>query len=688
MQGKSLLETPVQYVPSVGPARAKLLSRLDIHSVEELLYTPPRRYEDRSHFTPINQLVDGALQTVMGTILQVEGRRARRGLPIVEAMIADDSGTLRATWFHQPYLAKRLVTGERVILYGKVERAPSPRMTSPDYELVRSDETDSLHMGRIVPIYSTTAALSQRQLRQMVHAAIERFSYRIIDPLPQELRVKHELLDLPTALRTIQFPPDWASLERARQRLVFDECFTVQLVLALRRQLIQAARKPQRYQLTGSLTEQFAARLPFTLTAGQRAVLQDIVRDLEQPQPMNRLVQGEVGSGKTVLAMHAMLVAVQSGYQAALMVPTEILAEQHARTLRAAVEPLGVPVQLLSRGVEVSQRRQVEREIATGAPMIVIGTHALIQRTVRFERLALVVIDEQHKFGVAQRAHLRAQGRLPDVLVMTATPIPRTLAMTVYGDLDMSTLRELPPGRQTPETRWMRGNMREALYALLRAELRAGHQGYVVYPLIEETADSDLRAATQMAKHLQEVFADCRVGLLHGKMPSDKKTKVMTQFARGALQLLVSTIVIEVGIDVANATVMVIEHAERFGLAQLHQLRGRIGRGSAPSCCVVVSDAGAPEAMARLQALVQLSDGFQLAERDLALRGPGDILSTRQHGLPELRFANLLTDQPVLQAARQEARDIVAGSTDPRQRRELTELIERLLAKYRQIDLA
>ncbi len=688
MQGKSVLETPVQYVPTVGPARARLLSRLDIRSVEELLYTAPRRYEDRSQFTPMDQLAPGVAQTVLGTIERVEGRRARRGLALVEIVLHDASGSLRAIWFNQPYLAKQFVIGQSVLLYGKVEGQTSPQMLSPEFELVHAEERDAIHMGCIVPVYSTTAALSQRRLRQMVHEALGRFSYRLVDPLPAELRLKHELIDLPTALRTLHFPPDWASVERAHRRLAFDECLTLQLLLALRRRTVTHTRKPQRPDVNGPLTAAFLKRLPFALTAGQQQVLAELRADVSRPQPMNRLLQGEVGSGKTVLATWLLLVAVQSGYQAALMAPTEILAEQHSRTLKALVGPLGVTIALVSRGVRRHHRQAAYRRITRGEPLIVIGTHALLQQAVRFEHLALVVIDEQHKFGVAQRARLRAKGHTPDVLVMTATPIPRTLAMTVYGDLDISTLKELPPGRQPLQTQWLRSDARALLHERLHATLASGQQAYVVYPLIDETATSDLKAATRMARELQAVLPQCRVGLLHGKLPSEQKQRLMRHFVQRTIHVLVSTIIIEVGIDVPNATLMVIEHAERFGLAQLHQLRGRIGRGSAPATCLIFSDTQAPEAVARLQAFVELRDGFALAERDLALRGPGEALGTQQHGLPALRFANLLTDLSTLQAAREEAQALVESAAHPSRPQALRRLADRLLAKYQHIDLA
>ena len=676
----SVLATAVQYVPGVGPHRAELLGRLGIATLEDLWWHLPRRHEDRSRFLPIAKLVAEQAQTVKGRIQAVGARRSRRGLAIVEIAGDDGSAVLRALWFNQPYLRRRFRVGAEVILYGKVEDARPRQMVMPEFELVEAGQDDSLHLGRLVPIYPLVQAWTQRPFRAIVHHALERFVPQVVDPLPTALRAKHRLLDLRAALRASHFPKTVEMIARARRRLVFDEFLLLQLALALRRRQVDEERKPMRYAREGRLIAAFRERLPFALTAAQQRVIREILADLERSRPMHRLLHGDVGSGKTVVAAWAALVAVQSGYQVAFMAPTEILAEQHVRTLRAWLEPLGVRLAVLSGGRPAAARRATLAAIAAGEADVIVGTHALIQRGVVFAHLGLAVIDEQHKFGVVQRAALRQKGYAPDVLVMTATPIPRTLAMAVYGDLDISTLDELPPGRRPVRTVWVGESQRSEVYARVRDALRAGTQAYVVYPLIDSSSATDLKTATEMAKHLQvDIFPEFAVGLLHGRMASAEKDEVMRGFREGRIQLLVSTIVIEVGIDVSNATLMLVEHAERFGLAQLHQLRGRIGRGGQESTCIVLSDGGA-EARARLEALVSTTNGFTLAERDLELRGPGELFGTRQHGLPPLQVGNLLTDGAVLQEAKAAAAALVAA--DPHLARpELRGLGEQLRRK-------
>ncbi|MBI3322955.1 MAG: ATP-dependent DNA helicase RecG, partial [Candidatus Omnitrophica bacterium] len=531
---------------------------------------------------------------------------------------------------------------------GPRERAASP--------LSRGEPGESaLHMGRLVPIYPLTEGLSQRWFRGIVHTVLNRYGASAVDLLPEDLRRRRQLAPLAEALRQIHFPESWDRLAQAQRRLAFEELFLLQLRLALRRARMTSRCKPRCYQLEGPLTEHFFRRLPFALTPSQRQALDEMMADLRAPAPMLRLLQGDVGSGKTVVAAALMAVAVQSGYQAVLMAPTELLAEQHARVLRGYFEPLGVPVALLSQGPAPADRARLRQRIAAGTVGVVVGTHALLERAVTFKNLALVVIDEQHKFGVAQRRTLATKSQTPDVLVMTATPIPRTLALSVYGDLAYSVLRELPPGRLPIRTLLYGDSDRPEVYRLIREELRRGRQGYVVYPLVEATRQ-ELRAAAQMAKTLQaQVFPEFRVELLHGQMRPKQKDAVMRGFLERQIHLLVSTVIVEVGLDVPNAAVMLIEHPERFGLAQLHQLRGRIGRGAEQGLCLVISGTTDETARQRLSAFGSTTDGFRLAEADLELRGPGELLGRQQHGWLRFRVASLVRDREVLEAARQEA---------------------------------
>ena len=654
-----LHEQPIRYVKGVGPHRASQLASLGIATVEDACYYPPRRYEDRTRLAAIRDLTPGDLATVRARVLSKALRRLRRGRTLFEMTVGDSSGTLQAVWFHSPFLAQQVAVGQEFLLYGRLEPDARLQMIHPEIEAVEEDDS-SWHMGRIVPIYPLTSGVSQRWLRRLIAAILEESSGALEEILPEPLRLARGWPGVTAAVRELHFPTSWPSLETAKQRLAFDELFLLQLALAQRRAQTMAMSKPHRYLLDGPLTQGLRERLPFRLTASQERVLTELLEELRQPYPMYRLLQGDVGCGKTILLIFLMAVAAQSGCQAVLMAPTELLAEQHSRVAAASLGPLGIAVTLLSQGVAAPERARAAKAIASGKIPIVIGTHALLQRHVTFHRLSLVIIDEQHKFGVAQRARLAKKAQRPDVLVLTATPIPRTLALSLYGDLTASTITELPPGRRPIDTLWMHENQRKELYHLIRRHLADGRQGYVVYPLVEERATSDLKAATQMAKRLQtEVFPEFRVGLLHGQMKSAAKERVMRAFADGALQLLVSTVIVEVGLDVPNATIMVIEHPERFGLAQLHQLRGRIGRGAHPASCVVVSDATDETIRQRLNAFVQTTDGFQLAEKDLELRGPGTLLGRHQHGWVRFRIADLSADRELLEFAREEALELI-----------------------------
>ncbi len=671
-QASPLTELSVQYVKGVGPSRAKQLGRLGIATVEELLLAVPRRYEDRTQFVSIAQLIPGRLATIRGALRAKHFLRSRGGRPLVQADVSDHSGTVQCLWFNQSYLVQQLAIGEELILYGKVE--PLGRrlqMIHPELERVEPAGEDSadgeggeaaLHMGRIVPIYPLTSGMGQRWFRRLIHTVLTQHLDQLDEVLPEPVRVQQRLRPRRWAVQQVHFPSTWEELDEARRGLVFEELFLMQLRLAIRRAKLAARRKPQRYQIDGPLRLALLKQLPFTLTKSQQHVLEELVDDLQQPAPMLRLLQGDVGCGKTAVAAAVMAVAVQSGYQVALMAPTELLAEQHGRLLAGYFEPLGVKTTVLSNRIPAASRQPLLGAIADGTISIVVGTHALIERGVSFQQLALVVIDEQHKFGVAQRTALIKKSAMPDVLVMTATPIPRTLALSLYGDLTCSTITELPPGRQPVRTLLQPESARQDIYRLIREELRAGRQGYVVYPRIESKEEQDVKAATHMARQLQQiVFPDCRVALLHGQMRTEEQARVMQAFVQGDVQLLVSTVIVEVGLDVPNATIMLIEHPERFGLAQLHQLRGRIGRGTHPATCLVLSAPVEESVEQRLSAFVSTTDGFRLAEYDLAFRGPGELLGRRQHGWVDFRVADLAKDQAVLETAREAAFALVAG---------------------------
>ncbi|MFQ5827606.1 MAG: ATP-dependent DNA helicase RecG [Candidatus Methylomirabilia bacterium] len=685
------LQTPLRYLKGVGPQRSELLSHLRLLTAEDALFFCPARHEDRSRLTPFRSLTPGLFQSCSGTIVGVSpAPRAKRRLPL-QALLRDGSGYLTAVWFNQPYLQKVLSRGQRLVLYGKVTRFEGGplQMQHPDFEILDGDEEETLHTGRLVPVYHLTEGLGQRQLRALLWRVVESFADQARETLPEVVLARRMLLPLSQALRSIHFPESRDALAAARRRLVFEDFFLFQLGLAIRRQR-EGQESGVPIRSAGVLLHRLRRSLPYALTTAQERVLEEIGEDLARSVPMNRLLQGDVGSGKTIVAAMAMLTAVEAGHQAALMAPTEILAEQHFLTLSQILSPLGLRVTLLTSGVKGKEREARLDEVARGVSPVVIGTHALIQEEVVFQRLGLAVVDEQHRFGVIQRASLRAKGVRPHLLVMTATPIPRTLALTLYGDLDLSVIDQMPPGRQPVVTGVRKESRRARIYTFLGEQIREGRQVYVVCPLVEESEASDLKAASEMAVRLaQEVFPEVRVGLLHGRMRFEEKEAIMAAFKAGEIKILVSTTVIEVGIDVPNATVMLVEHAERFGLAQLHQLRGRIGRGPWKSYCILLAaETASREARQRLQAMVKSQDGFRIAEVDLELRGPGDFFGTRQSGLPEFRVANLLQDGRVLEEARQEAFGLVAA--DPvLVRPEHRVLREALLSRWQgKLDLA
>lgn len=675
------LQQPVQYVRGVGPRLARAFERLGVRTVEDLLYHVPRRYEDRSQTKTLYEAAHGETATFRVRVLRLREPQLRSRKRLTEVHVTDGTAVAVAKFWGHRHLDKVLAPGVEVVLWGRVRRERGLiEIEAPEFERTGEDET--LHTARVVPVHPATEELSPRLLRRAVRSALEAFADRVPEPLPPVVRDRYGLLPVAAALRAVHFPDTLEEGERARTTLAFAELLELQAALLLRRRLVATSTKPHRYREDGGLLDAFLASLPFRLTGAQKRVIEQVRQELYSPHPVNRLLQGDVGSGKTVVAAAAVAVCAGGGGQAAVMAPTEILAEQHYLTFRRFLEGVGVRVVLLVGGMRKAEREEALAEVARGEADLVVGTHALLQEDVVFDRLALVVVDEQHKFGVAQRAALRQKGHDPDVLVMTATPIPRTLALTLYGDLDVSVLDELPPGRQPVRTYHRYPDSRDRVYAFVRREVEAGRQAYVVCPLVEESDKLDASAAVDLYERLRrEVFPDLRVGLLHGRMPVAEKDAVMEAFRRGEVQVLVATPVIEVGVDVPNATVMVVEDADRFGLAQLHQLRGRVGRSSHRAYCILISALPTEEARRRVEALVSTHDGFRIAQVDLELRGPGEFFGTRQHGLPEFRVADLIRDVALLEKARKAAAWVL--EQDPHLLRpEHRVLRERLLRRY------
>lgn len=650
-----LFEVPVTALYGVSTTYQRRLARLGLKTVGDVLYHLPRRYDDYAHLKTINRLNWGEEVTVVGVVRRVETQQGRSGIPIIRVTVSDGTGAIECVWFNQPYLAKSLKAGREIVISGKVDEYLGRLVfTSPEWEPLRRD---LLHTGRLVPVYPLTEGITSRWMRRLVRTALSEWADRLQDFLPPAVREGAGLVGLGEAIRQVHFPDDQASLEAARRRLCFDELFLLQLGILSRRHMWRS-QEGYAFHIPQEKVERFIASLPFTLTGAQRRAISAIFEDLQRPVPMSRLLQGDVGSGKTVVAVMAMLVAAWNGYQAALMAPTSVLAEQHYRTLQQLLVPFPeIRCELLMGSLSNSEKARLHQEIAAGHVHIVVGTHALIQRSVTFQRLGLAVVDEQHRFGVMQRGALSAKGGevQPHLLVMSATPIPRTLALTIYGDLDVSVLDELPPKRQTIVTAVRDRRSRERIYSFIESQVAQGRQAFIICPLVEESDRVDAKAAVAEHKRLQEeVFPHLRLGLLHGRMKAEEKEEVMAAFKRGEYDILISTAVVEVGIDVPNATVILVEGAERFGLAQLHQFRGRVGRGEHKSYCILLSDDPSEESMERLAIMEETTDGFVLAEKDLEMRGPGDFFGVRQHGLPQLRVAQL-SDTAVLQVAREQA---------------------------------
>jgi ATP-dependent DNA helicase RecG len=667
------LDTPLAYIKGVGPARAAMLSAKGLDIVEDLLHYFPFRYEDRSNLKTIAQLAPGELATVMAEVrsAKVSGFR-RRNLGLFEAEFTDSSrAILLGKWFHGAYLADRLIPGTRVALFGKIEfdsYRGEMQMMHPEMEYLtgEEDEGDSaLHVGRIVPVYEAAGKVSPRVLRTLLHRVLQEIP-ELEDRLPETIRTRLRFPGRTEAVREAHFPVTGTPIRilndfrsAAQFRLIFEEFFWLECGLEIKRQKARALPGIE-FALTDRVREQIKKLLPFKPTNAQKRVLKEIAEDMARPSPMNRLLQGDVGSGKTIVAAESAIIALENGYQVAILAPTEILASQHLFSLKPLLQKVGYAVALLTGSSTAREKLKLKEMLRSGLIRVAIGTHALIEKDVEFAKLGLVIIDEQHRFGVMQRFQLVQKGVTPDVLVMTATPIPRTLAMTLYGDLDVSVIDEMPPGRRKIVTKHFTADQVELAYSAIRREIDAGRQAYVVYPVIEESETQAMKAAEQMYEHLsKEVFPDVAVGLLHGRLGSGEKEGAMEAFKAGRTKILVSTTVIEVGVDVPNATVMVVEQAERFGLSQLHQLRGRVGRGAEQSYCMLITEKLNDTGKQRIRTLVDSQDGFAIAEMDLKLRGPGEFFGTKQSGLPALRIANILRDPDILSEARHEARAFV-----------------------------
>lgn len=648
------LDKPIRYLKGVGEKRAEAFAKKGIHTVRDILYFFPRSYEDRSKIKPISECIDGETVCISAIVYRLPSDKyIRRNMLITSMTVYDDSGMINLVWYNNKYVKNNFAENEKYVFFGKVGKNKQGRlqMTAPVYEKYGNER----YTGKIIPIYPLSSGLSQKVVQSVMELAINEIG-KLEEYLPQTLREKYKIAELNFSMRNIHFPKDFESYNIARERFVFEELLILQLALSLRR----GKNKSNTGIIFSDLKciREFTDSLPFDLTVAQKRTINEICRDCRSGTQMNRLVQGDVGSGKTAVAAAAIYMAVKNGVQAAMMAPTEILAQQHMDSLSSMFESFGINVILLTGSMKAKEKREALAKISDGTANVVIGTHAIIQENVEFNNLGLVVADEQHRFGVEQRAKLQAKGHFPHMLIMSATPIPRTLALILYGDLEISIIDELPPGRKPVKTYSVTANMRERVYNFIADNIRKGMQAYVVCPLVAETENSDLKNSEDLAEKLATSYPDIKVGLMHGKMKAKDKDQVMTEFSNGTIKLLVATTVIEVGVNVPNANIMAIENAERFGLSQLHQLRGRVGRGGDQAHCILITDSDNEITKKRMETMCMSNDGFYISEQDLKLRGPGDFFGTRQHGLPEMKIANLFEDRNILKLSQQAAKDI------------------------------
>jgi ATP-dependent DNA helicase RecG len=683
---KDELLKKVQYLKGVGPKWSKRLAKLNIETVYDLLYYFPREYEDRSKITPIKYAQIGEKVTFKVKVIKKEYKKIRNNFDIFKVTFSDDTDVVNGIWYNQSYLRDVFIEGDFYLLSGKISKKnwrkyKRKEMNNPVYEKIDGNSS-VLNTGRIVPIYALTEGLTQRRLRRVVANALKKYLPYLDDNLPDFLLQKYNFPDIKTAILGMHFPKSDDHQKSSRQRLAFEEFFYLQLY-ALNKKEKEKNAQGIKHKYLEKYEKDFLSQLDFNLTSAQKRVWKEIRQDMERREEMSRLLQGDVGSGKTIVAALALLESISNNYQGVFMAPTEILAEQHYLNFIELFKKFDIKIELITGSLNNSQRKKIEEEIASGKTDLIIGTHALFQESIEYKKLALVVIDEQHRFGVEQRHSLKEKGDSPDFLIMTATPIPRSMAMLIYGDLDLSVIDEMPPGRKKIATFWRRKNRRKKIYAFLKDKLDEGRQAYIVCPLIEFSEEMPhLTAAEDLYQELKDgSFADYKLALLHSGIKAEEKKEIMLKFRNAEIDVLVATTVIEVGVDVSNASIMIIENAERFGLAQLHQLRGRVGRGEQQSFCILVSDPPGEEAEQRLEIMCKSSDGFLIAEKDLKMRGPGEFFGTRQHGIDDLKVGSLTEDQPILEKARQEASNLLSIANWQKKYDNLKKIIDKIELK-------